>query len=81
MEYGYEIAEAVLEQYDFYKGASKDRMLDILYILADLENHVHDKWVRNALGRVAEDYVGRFEGESDPEFLYRFADYLEYTIP
>lgn len=78
MFYGYEISEAVLEHYGFYKGADKDRLLDMAEILEDLyEVSGNDRWVRKSLKGVVRKYYEEYEGKSDREFLQRFEDYLE----
>ena len=76
-ESGYQVAEAILNQYGFCKGVDKDGLLDMLWILDELEGLTHDKWIRKALEAVARDYEERFQGSTDREFLYRFARYLE----
>lgn len=60
MDYGYEVSEAILWQYGYYKGADKDRLLDMAEILKELyEISSGDKWIKDALVRVVNEYEGR----------------------
>lgn len=77
LESGYEIADAILNQYGFYKGVDKDRLMDMIWILDDLAQLTDDKWINKALGLVIRRYEERYQGDADREFLYRFAHYLE----
>ena len=77
IESGYEIADAILSQYGFYKGVDKGRLMDMIWILDDLAQLTDDKWINNALGLVIRRYEEQYQGDADREFLYRFAHYLE----
>ena len=48
IEYGYELADAVMEQYGIYNGAGKDRGLDAYAILIEQYHLTHDPWIADA---------------------------------
>lgn len=77
IECGYELAEAILNQYDYFKGADKDRMLSALAILIELDSIVQDQWISRAIEEVKGRYEELYQDRSDQELLYRYVPDLE----
>lgn len=48
MDYGYQIAEAILNQYGIYKNPTHENVMDAAVILKELTNVTDDKWIHRA---------------------------------
>lgn len=56
MIYGYQIAEAIEDQYHLWNGANKDEAVDALAILIELNDLSNDKWIQRLINNIKTEY-------------------------